>query len=92
MREYNRNIDVGLEVWGSKDEECIDMTSWSLNKGISSTGDDIVGFLRQEIVMPTWKPQEQNELMEQDPSQKEQGQSYAEVRTWQVLTKPTSQV
>lgn len=56
MREYNRNIDVDLEVWGSKAEWYIDMANWGLDKSISTTRNDCVSFLRQERAIPTWKP------------------------------------
>lgn len=55
-REYNRNTDVYLEVWGSKFEGPTDVTSWRLGKSISGRGNYCVGFLRQERAMPTWKP------------------------------------
>ena len=40
MREYNRNTDVDLEVWGSKPEGHLDVNSWKLGKTISGGRDD----------------------------------------------------
>ena len=40
MREYNRNTDVDLVVWGSKSEGHIDVNSWKLGKSILGGRDD----------------------------------------------------
>lgn len=63
MKEYNRDTDVGLEGWGSKTEECSDLSRWRVGKSIQEEG-MTAWFLGAGENYAHLKAQEQNQQLE----------------------------